>query len=604
MPLASATANPNTPTSERSLEPRIETLYRFQLRHISQTVNRSFSVLMVGQYLACIAAAAWISPRTWTGAQSTVHFHVWMAIGLGAIITSLPVTMALLRPGTALTRHVVAVGQMLMSGLLIHVTGGRIETHFHVFGSLAFLAFYRDPAVLVTASAVVGADHLLRELYWPQSVFGVLATSSWRWLEHVGWVIFEDIFLFISIRQSQQMIRKSLEARAELERARDEAVQANRAKDDFIAVLSHELRTPLTPSLLNLADLTKNQGLSVAAREQVQLIKRNIELEARLIDDLLDVTRIANGKVRLDLGEVDLHECIDHALEIAHSELEGKRLKVTTQFNANDAVVIGDESRIRQVFFNLLINASKFTPSENWITVSTKSEEDNVRVEITDSGIGISAEVIPTLFERFQQGGPDVTRRFGGLGLGLSICRSIMELHGGGISVRSEGIGKGATFTLDFPRKAHALESKPATIRRPSLELSAPHVTPRILLVEDHSDTRDTLARLLRRAGHEVFTAESVGSALREAERNEFELLLSDLGLPDGSGYEIMGALGNRHIRGIALSGFGTEQDIQKSLQAGFSLHLSKPIEFERLKSAIDDISEAKNGSHAEPQRA
>ena len=279
-----------------SMQKRTESLFRGQLLHIGETVDRSFAFLLVAQYLACIGAALWLSPKTWVGTQSSTHFHVWAAIVLGGIITSFPVALALVRPGSTLSRHVIAAGQMLMSALLIHVTGGRIETHFHIFGSLAFLAFYRDPAVLVTASVVVAADHLLRGIFWPQSVFGVLAASSWRWLEHVGWVVFEDIFLILSIRNSRRMLWNLLENRTELERSRDEAMQANRAKDDFIASLSHELRTPLTPSLLDLSALEADPEISAEMRERLHFIKNNVELEARLIDDLLDVTRIANGE--------------------------------------------------------------------------------------------------------------------------------------------------------------------------------------------------------------------------------------------------------------------------------------------------------------------
>ncbi len=578
-----------------SLRLRIEILYRNQLRHIAHTVDRSFAALLIIQYIACVVAAIWISPVAWKGTQTSVHYHVFAAIVLGAIITSFPLAMTLMRPGRVATRHIVAVGQMLMSALLIHVTGGRIETHFHVFGSLAFLAFYRDPAVLVTASVIVGLDHLARGILWPQSVFGVVSSSSWRWLEHVGWVVFEDIFLIISISQSRQMVRRSLEARAELEMARDEALRASRAKDDFIAVLSHELRTPLTPSLLNLGELEADRALPAELRQRVQLIKRNVELEARLIDDLLDVTRIANGKIRLNIGAVNLHDCIDHALEVARPDLEEKDLYLQKLFDSRPAIVAGDAGRLRQIFFNLVSNAIKFTPKGRWIRISTTLGPESVQVRIEDSGRGIPPDVIPMLFQRFQQGGAEVTRKFGGLGLGLSICRSLVELHGGGISVISEGEDKGATFTLDFP--IHETVAAPAVAQEQSASGPSSPGAARILLVEDHSDTRQTLARLLRRIGHEVITAENVSTALSEAERTSVELLLSDLGLPDGTGHDIMKALRSRQVRGIAISGFGTEQDIEKCLDSGFSTHLAKPVDFGKLRTAIDEVLQAPPGA-------
>lgn len=342
--------------------------------------------------------------------------------------------------------------------------------------------------------------------------------------------------------------------------------------------------------MLSLTSLEADEELAPEARDQIRLIRRNVELEARLIDDLLDVTRIANGKIRLTLSRVDLHECIDHVLKVAQPDITAKQLKVETKLGAKHPVIAGDAARIRQIFFNLFSNAIKFTPKGHWIRVTTASEKDHIRIDVTDSGIGIPENMIPLLFQRFQQGGGDVTRRFGGLGLGLSICRSLAIMHGGTVTARSEGEGKGATFTLRLPVDLAKIEALPATDPN-QFTLPLVLAKPRVLLVEDHSDTRQTLARLLRRDGHEVFTAESVDSALKEADRNEFELLLSDIGLPDGNGLQIMSALCKRHIRGIAISGFGTDRDIQASLEAGFAMHLPKPVDFDRLRAAIAEVS-------------
>src|SRR5882672_11625833 len=196
---------------------RTAALFEESQNHILQRTDRMFAWLMVFQWLAGIAAALWISPRTWIGATSQTHVHVWAAIFLGGAISGFPIFLACKRPGHAFTRHTIAVAQMLTSALLIHLTGGRIETHFHVFGSLAFLAFYRDWRVLVSATVVVAADHFLRGVFWPQSVFGVLTPSSWRWLEHAGWVIFEDIFLILSIRYGLQDLSHVAERQSRLE---------------------------------------------------------------------------------------------------------------------------------------------------------------------------------------------------------------------------------------------------------------------------------------------------------------------------------------------------------------------------------------------------
>src|SRR5437588_8952186 len=207
----------SSPTISIPESERTAALFEESQHQIHQRTDRMFAWLMVFQWLAGIAAALWISPRTWIGATSQVHVHVWAAILLGGAISSLPVFLALKRPGYAFTRHTIAVAHMLTSALLIHLTGGRIETHFHVFGSLAFLAFYRDWRVLVSATIVVAADHFLRGMFWPQSVFGVLTASSWRWLEHAGWVVFEDVFLIQSCLQSRKEMQIDAHRQAELE---------------------------------------------------------------------------------------------------------------------------------------------------------------------------------------------------------------------------------------------------------------------------------------------------------------------------------------------------------------------------------------------------
>jgi two-component system sensor histidine kinase/response regulator len=563
---------------------RAEEIFSRQHRAITERVDRSFAVLMCGQYLACIAGALWLSPRAWAGPNSWTHVHVWAAIFLGGLITSLPVAQAILRPGKILTRHVVAVGQMLMSALLIHITGGRIETHFHVFGSLAFLAFYRDARVLATASLVVAMDHFLRGVLWPESVFGDAVVDYWRWLEHTGWVVFEDAFLIVFIKQNLRMLRENAQRSADVEKARDTAERANRAKDEFIAVLSHELRTPLTPALLILSEIAKDPALNEDVRRDVEIVKRNVQLEARLIDDLLDVTRIAAGKLEVRSRPVDVHATISQVIDTFREEFETKQLAVDCRFDAGLPFVKGDSERLQQVFYNLVKNAIKFTNKGGRVALRTSNQEGMIKVEISDTGIGIESEVLSKLFCRFQQGRPEVARLYGGLGLGLSICHALVEKHGGKIHAVSEGPGYGSTFTVELPIGNEI--PRPIEIQRPPTR-SAPGVDNRILLVEDHDDTREALARDLTRSGYNVTTASTLVSALKKLGESNYDLVISDVGLPDGSGRDLMVALNGQGPRAIAISGFAMESDVRESVECGFVAHFTKPIELERLKQVM-----------------
>ncbi len=370
--------------------------------------------------------------------------------------------------------------------------------------------------------------------------------------------------------------------------ARQAAEEANRAKDRFLAMLSHELRTPLTPVLAGTRLLEQIPGLPEAARAGVLMIRRNIELEARLIDDLLDLTRVANGKLDLALDTVDVHEVIDAVLELFHSEIQTRQQDVHVERQAQHHYVRGDRARMQQMFWNLVRNAAKFTPDGGHIYVRTRDERMHVVIEVEDTGIGIAPEQIGKLFHAFEQGSHNMTRQFGGLGLGLAVTKALTEAHGGTVSAKSPGAHCGATFTIVLPT------ATPGAGAQQPADRCGPHQACAldILLIEDHEDTAEVMSQLIRALGHEVAVAASVAGALALTAAQGFDLVVSDIGLPDGSGIDFIRAFRKESsVPAIALTGFGTDDDVRRSLDAGFTAHLTKPVNFEQLEQLIEDAA-------------
>jgi PAS domain S-box-containing protein len=375
--------------------------------------------------------------------------------------------------------------------------------------------------------------------------------------------------------------------------ARAEAEAANEAKDRFLATLSHELRTPLAPVLAVVSGL-ENERLPPELVRPLDVIRRNVELEARLIDDLLDLTRIVRGKLELHPEVTDARKVIEHTIEICcEREVEAGRLRVVEDLAAEDHRIWADPSRLTQVMWNLLTNAVKFTPAGGTVTVRSRKEGDRegdrLVLQVSDTGVGIDPEVLPHIFDAFEQGRARSPRGASGLGLGLAISQAIVELHGGDLTAASEGRGRGATFTVSLPASLPRETGEFPTLDD-SIILNPKYKVQdlSILLVEDHADTAEAMADLLSLMGHRVTTAGTVAAALETARRERFDLLLSDLGLPDGSGLDVMRELSRTGgIPGIALSGYGMEDDVRRSHEAGFSKHLTKPVSMPALEAAI-----------------
>jgi two-component system CheB/CheR fusion protein len=378
-------------------------------------------------------------------------------------------------------------------------------------------------------------------------------------------------------------------AEQESRKARTEAESASRAKDQFLAVLSHELRTPLTPVALALTELADSPGLSSELKNRLTMIQRNVQLEVRLIEDLLDVTRIAQGKLLVHRERTDIHALIRYVLDICDTDVQNRHQALTTDLAAVRYEVFGDPARLQQALWNLVKNAVKFTPERGGIQVRTRNTpQQSIVVEVSDTGIGFAPDAQRRIFEAFQQAGTTSQHIYGGLGLGLAISHAIIEAHGGSLIGASPGPGRGATFTLELPTldRAAQVEATP----EPAAPSSARTARLRVLLVEDHQDTRRLLSQLLEKKNCVVSCAASLTTAVQLADEDHFDVLVSDLGLPDGSGIDLVRQL-RKPIPAIALSGYATEKDIAASLDAGFAEHLTKPVDFERLLQMIHKLA-------------
>lgn len=359
-----------------------------------------------------------------------------------------------------------------------------------------------------------------------------------------------------------------------LRAAKDEADRANQAKDRFLAVLSHELRTPLAPITTAVHVLEKVAQVDDRHRELLPMIRRNVALEARLIDDLLDLTAISAGKVSLQRERVDMHQLTRAVVAMVQDTLREKGIRLELELDAASPWVHADQARMQQVLWNIIRNAAKFTPQGGRILVRTVTEGGEFTLSCTDSGIGIAQDALDRIFNPFEQADAEVARSFGGLGLGLAIAQGLIQQHGGRIRASSGGRGSGASFSITLPCTEAAEAQPPQAIAAPAAGADRK----RVLLVEDNEDAAAALSMCLEEYGYEVQHVGTCADALRTAAAGGFDAVLTDLGLPDGSGIELGRAL-SRELPVLALSGYGREQDRKRSAEAGFAAHLVKPAD-------------------------
>ena len=431
----------------------------------------------------------------------------------------------------------------------------------------------------------------LGEAFDLQSCLTIPVTSD---SEMLGAMVFGSDRAAAFTERSERIISSiAAQAAVGIEKARlFEKVQgSNAAKDRFLAMLSHELRTPLNPVLAVVSSLVSDARLPAETLQDLDIVLRNVRLEARLIDDLLDFSRISNGKLQLQREPLDLHALVRSVVDICAEDIAAGRHQVTLSLDAPRSIVLGDSARLQQVLWNVLKNAVKFTPVSGKISIHTAlTGADTITVTVADNGVGIDKAALSRIFSAFEQGEIDTTARFGGLGLGLAITKAFVEMHCGTIQAASEGPGRGTQITIELPLFRQDEAPGPAAAAHTRVN-AGERPTGTLLLVDDHADSLKIMGRLLTRQGYRVLLATSCQAALEIAREHRFDLIVSDLGLPDGSGLTLLGQLRIFcDVPAIALSGYGMEENVRQSRASGYNEHLTKPIDFSLLTLTIGHL--------------
>jgi PAS domain S-box-containing protein len=403
-------------------------------------------------------------------------------------------------------------------------------------------------------------------------------------------------------------LQAQIEARSRLlsseKLARNEAERANRLKDEFLATISHELRNPLN-AILGWAHMLRLGKLTPPNAERaVETIYRNARSQAQLVSDLLDVSRIISGKLRLDVRTVDLISIVTAALDSIRPAAEAKEIRVQTVLDPATGPISGDSDRLQQIVWNLLTNAVKFTPTGGRIQVKVHRLDSHVEIVVSDTGVGINKEFLPYVFDRFRQADASTTRVHGGLGLGLSIVHQLVDLHGGSVSVNSEGEGQGATFTILLPFVGAANDQKEVEAASPvqtdevvGLEGLPSLEGLTVLVVDDEADTRELIREVLKECGSEVILSHSAAEALEAIEKYKPDILISDLGMPDEDGYSLITKIRalpperGGHIPAAALTAYARAEDRMRVLRSGFQFHLPKPVDSAELVTVVASLA-------------
>jgi len=557
---------------------RAQDVFKFALAvMVSTAVSPTFGVTS----LAVGGLADWANYRA-------IWLTWWLGDATGALVVAPLLILWSIGPRWRLNpkRHL-EVGLLLLVLLMLGEA---------VFGGWFPITARNYPISFICGPIVIWTAFRFSQRETATGIFIISAIAIWGTLQGFGPFVMETENQSLLIAQTFTAVlaitalalaagmAEGRRAEAAIEQQKAVVEAANRTKDNFLAMLSHELRTPLTPVIAALDVLESVPPQSEDSKASLAMIRRNVELESQLIDDLLDLTRIAKDKLQLKFDQIDAHQAISNVAEICRMEANARRLRVYLNLRAGAHHVTADVTKFQQIIWNLLKNAIKFTNENGEITISSSNPSPQVlTIIVGDTGIGIEPEILERIFDPFEQGDRSFQRRFGGLGLGLAISKSLAQAHGGTLAVASEGRDRGSTFVLTMN-----------TVAPPQERPTEPEMVPiearalRILLVDDHQDTCAALEKLLVRRGHLVAATHNVRSAMEAAVRNRFDLLISDIALPDGSGMELMMQLhAISRIPGIAISGFGNNGDIEKSLQAGFSEHLIKPVKLEKLEAAM-----------------